>query len=59
MSEGNITIEPRRFGRVLDWTVFSIGALSLSIAIGATVLEKSTHVQSDAAPQNDALPVML
>ena len=60
MSDANISIEPRRLTRALDWTIFSIGVLSLSIAIGATVLDKTTQVQTDAAPQRgDSLPVTL
>lgn len=34
---------------VLDWTVFSVGVLSLTIAIAATILTHSAGLRSDAA----------
>lgn len=37
-----------RFRSALDWTVFSLGVLSLGIAIGATMVTKTGILQSDA-----------
>ena len=49
----------QRATRAVDWMIFSLGVLSLSIAIGATVLSKTSHLQSDASPKAERLNISL
>jgi hypothetical protein len=39
--------------RALDWTVFCVGALSLSIAITATVITHTAELRSDNGPPTE------
>lgn len=43
-----------RVREVADWAVFTLGALSLAFAIGATVLTKADILSSDSDAQAEA-----
>ena len=49
-TEGNETVR-----EILDWAVFSLGILSLSVAVGATILSKANllAVDADTAASDD------
>ncbi len=38
------TTQSEKFREAIDWAVFSLGVLSLSFAVGATVMTKVTHL---------------
>ena len=48
-----------RMNHTVDWVVFSLGVLSLSIALGATVLGSATQMQSKAPTQTEARQIAL
>ncbi len=58
MSDTSLDRAPNeRFREIVDWTIFGLGVLSLTIAVTATVLTKIGDQRSDARPaaQTDRL----